>query len=258
MSPVNAAVYTDPAQLVRPGYIGQINADWVGLADTPLPHRWAQAHAALDGPATTGDLLRTIRTASSGRADGLLHALLQLHDAGAGDELAGRILLQTMLGSAHRLTRTAKGRGLDDPEADAIAAMWAAIRTYPMHRTRSVAANLSLEALRRLPAAPERPLPAGELLEAQIHHAQAAGRLEAPGRIPVDAEAAATLRWAREVGILDDEEARLLALVYLSPTRPTSAALAAHLSIEPAAVRKRQSRAVAKLARGVADRLRTN
>lgn len=255
MSHPTATKVTDPADLVRPGYIGQINADWVRRCDTPLPDRWSTTHPVLSGHQTMGELLGAIRSTSGAHADAFLRALLELHDGGRGDALAGRVLLQTMLGSAQCLTRTAKGRGLDDPDADAVAAIWAAIRSYPLRRQHSVAANLRLDALNRLPAAPEWLLPAGELLEAQIHEAQSSGRWEAVEVIPVDAEAAATLRWARDTAILDEDEARLLALIYLSPTRVPSADLADQFGIEPAALRKRQSRAVAKLARGVAERL---
>lgn len=242
-----------PGDYVRSGYLGHLNADWVGIAGTFTPPAWASSCALLAETVDIGEVLTAISLAGPTGQDEILHALLTLHHD--GDQLAGRVVLQTMLGSVQRLILTARYRQLEDIAACAVEAMWSAIAAYPLRRRVSVAANLSLEALSALQKATEAPLPAGDLLEHQIHQEQLSGRLEGGSAADPAEEAARALAWAYDQGVLDQEEVRLLALTYLSESRPSSAELAAEYGVSDVALRKRQSRAVAKLAAAVSNRL---
>lgn len=246
-----------PAQLVRAGYLGQLNREWVTrhshqLAAGAGDRSWADVQPALAGLPTLDDVLDAIRSYPAARVDAILHALLTL--SAQGDALAGRTLLQTMLGNVQRLIGTAHYRDIDDSASAAIEAMWTAITTYPLQRTTSVAANLALEALRALQKAPSSPLPAGELLEDHLHAQQLSGRLEPAGTVSGRGEGLDALRWAHHTGALNAEDTRLLTLLHLSDTPPTLTQLASELGLPAATLRKRHSRAVRRLAAAVAER----
>lgn len=244
--PANAT----PARYIRPGYLGQLNAEWVEhLATRALPRAWTRASLQLETVEDLAGLLVWIASADSLERDRVLHALLRANRD--GESLAGRVLLQTMLGRVQRLAHTARGRGLEDPVAAAAAAMWAAIATYPLHRRTAVASNLAMESLRALPRPVKAPLAAGEALEGLIHHEQSCGRLSADFETDPGQQAQATLLWALDTGALSGEEVRLLTRSYLQPTSSTEE-LAAELKISAAAVKMRRSRAVRRL--GVAVR----
>lgn len=244
MTGTSRTANASPADYVHATYIGRLNHEWSStLADQPTS--WDLPVAS---PATTlQEVLEAISDAAN--ADQVLHALLQLHHA--GDTTAGRVLLQTMLGATHRLTRTARSRGLPDGEADAIAAMWAAIATYPMHRTQRVAANLTLEALASLQKALSSDLPASEDLEDLAHWEQSCGRLSGSHGPSASEEASEALLWALDQDVLTRDEVALLTSIYITSDSVTSAELAEVHGLSAAALRQRQHRAVRKLATAV-------
>lgn len=233
-----------PADYVHATCIGRLNHEWSStLAHTPAP--WQ-----LPTDSTVETLQQALEAISDATdPDPLLHRLLQLHHD--GDAAAGRLLLQTMLGSAHRLSRTARGRGLADGEADAVAAMWTAIATYPLHRTQRVAANLALEALAALQKALSIDLPASDDLEDLAHWEQSCGRLSGTHGPSASEEAAEALLWALDHRVLTKDEVALLTSIYITSDRATSADLAQIHRLSPAALRQRQHRAVRKLATAV-------
>lgn len=244
MTSTQRSANAQPANYVHATYIGRLNHEW-SSALAQAPSGW---DLPLDSPAPTlQDVLEAISDAKD--PDQLLYALLELHHD--GDDTAGRVLLQTMLGSAHRLTRTARSRGLADGEADAIAAMWAAIATYPMHRTKRVAANLALEALASLQKALTSDLPASEGLEDLAHWEQSCGRLSGSHGPSASEEASEALLWALDQDVLSRAEVALLTSIYITSDRATSAELAEVHDLSPAALRQRQHRAVRKLATAV-------
>lgn len=203
-----------------------LNREWLGLAGAAIPTSWA-AEPAIGG-GTIGDLPAVVRAAP----DAVLGFLLQR--VAAGDTLAGRVVLQVMLG---RLVNDARR----DPEHcldDYVAEMWVAIATYPLHRRPGrIAANLALDVAKRVrrrgPSIPVDPLrfvelaaavpePAEpELLESVLVIARA-GRL-------IDAATELTLRLVYQRGLRSDEAAEVL-------------------GVTPAAVRRRCRRAVQRLA----------
>ncbi|WP_347350364.1 hypothetical protein [Intrasporangium sp.] len=242
------------------GTIGLLNTEWATLGATVIPAPW-RAAPTLAGFATAEDVLAGVRAApQAARRDALLHALLALH--AAGDQLAGRTVLQAMLGKATRMAYTAKKRGTIDPFETVIAAMWETIRTYPLHRASSVAGNLALDTLRRLgPAATAREIPAG--LQAETHpdpggasHPRRAADSPETNEV-FDAVLPRTLGWALEHDVLTPAEVRLLARLHLDDNEPTLTMreLAGRMGITHAALRQRHSRAIRALAAAITTRL---
>lgn len=239
------------------GYLPRLYSEWDReLADHPTADHdgvlWADRAPALAGISTLGAVLEMIDAGDTERTDAVLHALLTL--ASRGSDIAARTVLQAMLPAVRRQGHTARFRRLEDPLSCAGAAMWTAISTYPLRRTRRVAANLALEALRALDAQEIAPLPI-EDVEARVDaaHIRTAGH---GGPEVTDAEAAAaTIAWGMDHGILTPEDGRLLALVHLAEPTPSTVELADEFGITAAAVRQRHSRAVRRLASAVRDRL---
>lgn len=116
--------------------VADLNDEWAGLADEGEVEEWATRHPALRGCSDLSDVLAIVR----GDPDGVLGALLW--ESAAGSLLAGRTVLQAMLGKvvlmAHR-----------DPTVGPyayVAAMWERIRTYPLdRRPLHIAGNLALD-----------------------------------------------------------------------------------------------------------------
>ena len=242
----------------RSSYLGRLHYEW----QTELAHRlaadpdgapWALGHPTRAGLHTLEGLLAVISASEGEDTDAVLHALLCLAHDGRTD--AARTVLQTMLPTVRRQGLTARYRRLEDPLSCAGAAMWTAIATYPLRRTRAVAANLALEALHHLDAdASLTPTPVGDLVSAHLEADQLAGHHPEPEPTDRDA-AAATLAWALDHAVLSPDEVRLLALTHLAHPTPTSAQIGAELGLNAAAIRKRQSRAVHKLASALTARL---
>lgn len=133
------------------GLVGALSREWAALlVTTPPVHRWAAAEPALADAVTLADVGRL--AAEQHGNDEVLAALLRL--AQSGDELAARTLLQVMLGAVVRLAaRTVHHADgdLEESRARAVAALWAAIRAYPLdRRRRNHADRLSLDVLSAL------------------------------------------------------------------------------------------------------------
>lgn len=224
-----------------------LNHEWDRLrtrrpaSPTGLP--WSRVSPALDAP-QVGELLDTLLSRPAPQiADGLLWPLLLL--ASEGDELAARTILQATMGMAVRLSHQARHRGLEDPEEVALSALWSAIRTYPLHRRKRVAANLHGQALKALPHLGEVPCPTPVPIDAN--------EAIPPCEHPATEEGAALLVWARTHQILREEDLLLMEQVYLREV-PTGDVAAAQ-GLSQAAVRQRLSRATRALARAVQERL---
>lgn len=196
-----------------------LNREWAALAGASVRH-WAQAEPALAGVARLGDVLAAIRQAP----DPVLAALLRR--GAAGDQLARRAVLQTMLG---KLVRLCAGR----PEAlgDAVSELWLAIADYPLgRRPRWIAANLAFAVQRRL-SRPSADRPTADL---------------DPPAVVAEREAGATLAEARELGLIDEGTHRTLWVVYVAGL--SSAQAAGVLGTSAESVRWRCSRALRRLA----------
>lgn len=208
---------------------GRLNREWAQLVAGPPAaaalSRWTLTCPALTGLSTLDDVLSLVADADPTLRDAVLLALIQA--AQAGDALAGRTVLQTMLGKAVRVAGTVARR--DDVRGDqeealarAVAALWQAIATYPVvMRPARVAANLALDTVavaqrghtgsshfrrsyRELPLAD-----VGSVSRAVQHDGDPD---EARG--PVDAQLLTVLAWAVRTGVLDLDDAQLLVQVY--------------------------------------------
>lgn len=226
------------------GLIGELNLEWRRICDTPLPHRWRALDALSDD--TLGELIDRLSRMAGSQTDPILHALLTLH--ADGDALAGRTVLQTMLGKAARLARTAHARGIDDPNVAAVEAVWSAIHRYPLHRDSSVAGNIALDALAALlrQARPRAiPLP-------YLDQVAADGVDETEA---FQSHLTHVLSWALDLQIITADDVRLLARVHLSAEPVTLREVAEDLGVTHAALRQRHSRLVRRLASAVSTRL---
>ena len=127
--------------------LAALDREWAELDRSPAGaealQRWTQAEPALAGIPTLDALLaaRTDTTA----APGILGALARL---AVDDHVAARALLQALVPGLVRLASTACA---DDPLAldELISLAWERIRTYPLGRTGSVAANVLWDVRKR-------------------------------------------------------------------------------------------------------------
>ncbi len=167
---------------------------------------WSASQPPLAGFTGLAQIVAGISTDEAGR-DAILLALLEL--AQDGDRLAGRVVLQAMLGRAVRVASSIVRRpdvagDRDEAQAVAVAALWQAISTYRLAaRPRRVAANLALDTLAlvqrghlgssyRLRAFPEWPCADPAVLARRAAHYDI-GPDELAG--PVDAELCMLLAW---------------------------------------------------------------
>ena len=124
--------------------VKQLDSEWGRVARSPEARRaiirWGRSHPVVVGMADLDEVLTARR--DHARADQILRALAA--EAGRGDLLAVRTLLQALLPGLLRMASTA---GHDDPAAadELIALAWERIRTYPVGRDGGVAANVLLD-----------------------------------------------------------------------------------------------------------------
>jgi DNA-directed RNA polymerase specialized sigma24 family protein len=226
--------------------VDALNAEWDVLASNSMEMTaaWAAKYEVLAPCRSLGDVLLAIRS----DPDGALGALLT--EVSRGDELAGRAVLQAMLGKLVRMAQADEYSGIDDY----VAVMWCRIRTYPLAtRPRKIAANLVLDTLKQVTN--ERRVlllrtvqlwPPGEKLD--IAHEEALRRdLLDHQRQIADLTAKELLDSAGLLGLLDGDSEGVLSSVYADGL--SSEATAHRLQISAGSVRVRCSRAVKVLAR---------
>lgn len=237
----------------------QLNAEWRRLGARPIPERWPLPHlAGCAVLADAADVIGRTRRHQPAVADDLLIGLLDQRTA-RDDHLAGRLVLQVMLGRAVNLARRAHRFGAagvrgDLPQltAAAVAALWHAIATYPVARRRhKVAVNLCMDALRHFNAALEDDTP--DLVDATVLDAAEPLIHRAPAPV---VEVFATLTWGIGKGVITADDAELLVRVYCPlPGQHGGAHLVAReLGLTPATVRQRCSRAIQRLSAAVQAR----
>lgn len=264
------AHYERPPVITSPLF-GQLIDEWIVLNDEPSTattiHRWARLEPALAGHTWPRDIVDTVDAAELDGKNAVMLALLRLVQA--GHQLAGRILLQQMLPSIGRLTKTRPrnaGTAKDDYWAEdrrhiAVAEFWDLITHYPtQRRTSNVPGTLHMEMVQRL----FRHKPEPDMA--------AAGTADEVWRLatlePVDEEEDTTvpeglrlvdvLSWGRERDIISAYEAELLSFVYIdddtSPDtyrRNRAGEAAERYGIKPALVRLHCHRATQKLGAAV-------
>jgi DNA-directed RNA polymerase specialized sigma24 family protein len=244
--------------------VDALNAEWAELdrdrllaahSRAELAH-WAVDHPVLHGCAGPAAVLEAIRS----DPDPVLAALIGIHQSqrapgtGAEDHLAGRIVLQAMLGKVVAMA----GRDSRHAVEDYVGQLWARIDGYPLaRRPHRIAANLALDTLKAVTrdaagraAAQTLPVSTDELELAGLAHTVAGGRIAGPDVPEADAVADLTahrvLRTAQELGLIDEPTRRLLLCVYAEGLSSVDAA--ARYGLTPATVRFRCSRAVRRMA----------
>lgn len=227
------------------GIINALNAEWEHLVTetAPLGPQWTGLHPALSGCVCLDDLLDAVRAAP----DAILWLLL---DATAhGDELAGRVVMQAMLGKLVRMASVDRAAGADEY----VAAMWCRIRTYPLQtRPRKIAANLALDVLKTVNQekhwgrrAPEVALvSSAELMD--LLHTQSVTRAQLDHGADVALLSATTvIHVADQLGLIDQETRDVLLSVYAEGL--SSRAAAVRHRTNAAMIRFRCSKAVRRL-----------
>lgn len=226
--------------------VDQLNADWDSLVDdsTVQVERWRLLHSVFERCLDLDDVLSAVRR----EPDLALHTLLAA-DA-QGDSLAGRVVLQSMLGRTVRMAARDPRASVDDY----IGALWLRIRTYPRHqRPAHIAANLALDTLKSV--TDERrwarrgmtvvPVRSEAVLEAAQSAGQQHSHIDQSATVP-ELSAVGVITTATELGLLDEVSHDVLLTVYSEGFSGRDAA--SRHQTTPEMVRYRCSRALRRLA----------
>ncbi len=238
-----------PQQSSRYALIDGLNAEWQRLVegDQSRVAGWAATRPALSRCTDLADVLDEI----CADPDPVLGALVAL--VLDGDTLAGRVVLQTMLGKVVRLSQANPGVAVDD----FVSALWCRIRSYPLtRRPRRIAANLAWDtrkdvlgrlSTRRLEVS------AGSWSEStweHVLHRRTDSEVLDHNGFAACRDAGRVIATARVIGVIDQATAALLHTVYVDGASGRYAALRHHTT--PAMVRYRCSWALRRMARSAA------
>jgi hypothetical protein len=205
--------------------------------------RWASRHEVLAVCRSLDDVLSLTNLNS----DAVLAALLT--EVSTGDQLAGRVVLQALLGRMIRMAQRDPRSSLDDY----LARLWCVINSYPLgRRPVRIAANLSLDTLKAV-SEDQRWLrrgdvllsPSTESLEQLLEPAGLDGS-SCDSLTPVDIEVRQVLQAGCSLQLIDDFDASLLESVYANGMSGSQAARRLHTT--SGTVRVRCSKAVRRLA----------
>lgn len=198
--------------------IDRLNREWTLLQHRSAPPGWLKA------PATVGDALAGIVLDPDRRLGDLL-----THHAN-GDSLAGRVVLQAMLGKLV-LFAACDPRHDDD---DYVAECWLQLCRYPLaKRPQRIAANLALDTRRAVWRTDPSPQPLDPALLDERP------QLTMPDTV-------ALIRAATRLGLIDRSAGACLVAVYVLGLRSHEAGQ--RLSISADLVRWRNARSIRKLA----------
>lgn len=227
-----------------PGIVAALDEEWRQLVDrTPaVPPAWRQ-HPALD---RCGDLTAVLGRASRGDDDVLRPLLREAHQ---GDALAGRVVLQGLLGRLVGMARRDREAAVDDY----VAALWCVLAGYPLaRRPVRIAANLALDTLKavhRERAGGGRTSvtcrPVGDDLEPLLERGWRRDALDHAADLD-RLTAAAVIDAGRRLRLIDEATGGLLHHVYVEGLSGRDAAL--RTGTTPGSLRVRCSRAVHRLA----------
>ena len=227
------------------GIINALDQEWCelvnGRSETVI--RWAARHPVLAPCQSLTEVLTVARLNS----DPVLAALLT--ELSAGDRLAGRVVLQALLGRMVRMAQRDPRSSVDDY----LACLWCVINGYPLERRPArIAANLSMDTLnavwreRSWLGGGEITLwPSGEALEELLQPAGLDGS-SCDASPPIDVEVHRVLEAGSLLRLIDDADAALLRGVYADGMTGDQAARRFHTSA--GVVRVRCSKAVRRLA----------
>lgn len=209
--------------------------EWVTIGGDEVPPQWGQ-QPALAGRRTCSEVLGSIEGHA---ADGVLVCLLTLLQA--GERLAGRVVLQAMVGKLVLFAAADRHHRFDDY----VAHLWLTMAAYPLAaRPQRVAANLALDTRKAVWA--ERPREVVCEPEVVVALTPQPGGPGLPSGDQV-------LHRAQHLGLLDGQAAAILRSVYLEGM-PGRIAAVRHTTTETA-IRWRCSRSLRSLAAHAADLL---
>jgi DNA-directed RNA polymerase specialized sigma24 family protein len=231
------------------GIVAALNAEWAGLCEERLDEvqDWAGRHPSLAGCRELTDVLVAVR----GDADPVLSALLT--ESERGSELAGRTVLQAMLGKLVLMA----ARDRDAEVDDYVAAMWCRLSTYPLReRPGRIAANLALDTLKAVKCerrwcrrAVDVTTLAPDAYLDQLHTA-AVHRTSLDHGAAAEVTATGVLRAADQLGLIDGTTRDVLLSVYSEGLSGREAA--GRHQTSPGMIRFRCSKAVRRLAQHAA------
>jgi hypothetical protein len=204
--------------------------------------RWAGQHDALAPFRSLDDVLSAARLNS----DPVLAALLA--EVSIGDQVAGRVVLQALIGRMVRMAQRDPRSTVDDY----LALLWCVINNYPLQRRPvRIAANLSLDTLKAV-SREHRWLgqgdvtlgPSSDSLEGLLSPVGLDGSpYDSP---PVDVEVHEVLEAGKQLRLIDDSASALLQSVYVDGMTGTQSAR--RFNTSAGMIRVRCSKAVRQLA----------
>lgn len=226
------------------GLISALNADWDDLvADQEALSSLQVADSTLGDCADLNEVLAAIR----GRPDEILAWLIA--EDHRGNQLAGRVVLQAMLGKIISMAARDRWAGI----GDYVSHFWVQLRTYPLaRRPQRIAANLALDTLKaavaeRAGRAPNSaPTLAGIPAQLDDLHTRACQRETLDHSQVAGLSAPRVIGAAGALGLVDSATAELLFGVYAEGQ--SGQQIAARFRLTPNAVRLRCSKAVRRLA----------
>lgn len=228
--------------------VDSLNAEWTLLAPDSRGsvRRWAERHQALTPCRCLGDVLLAIRREPDAALSALLTEVL------TNDQLAARVVLQSMLGKLVRMAQ------LDEEHevGDYISVFWCVLKAYPLAaRPRRIAANLALDTLKEVHRGRRSsrchgvlPWPPGAQLDEAYEQARHRDSLDHQCEL-AEMTARDLLDSAGRLGALSLESRQLLSSVYLEGISGREAA--SRHQMTPGSVRVRCSRAVGELRRRI-------
>lgn len=234
----------------RGGIVAALNREWELLDDR---HRdtvdgWAVRHDVFSACRVLSDVLAAVRS----DPDMGLHALLA--EFARGQQMAGRVVLQSLLGRLVNMAGRDARAGVDDY----VTALWCELAVYPLSRRPTrIAANLALDTLqavrrehRWVVRGEVATWPPGDSLDEILHRSGLIQRNHNEGSGPVVAEVLAA---ARHLRLIDASGYALLTSVYLDGLTGVEAAQRHRTT--PGTVRVRCSRAVGRMTVAAAELL---
>ncbi len=204
---------------------------------------WADRHDVLTPCRSLDDVVSVARVNS----DPVLAALLT--EVSVGDQLAGRVVLQALIGRMVRMAQRDPRASIDDY----LAHLWCVIGSYPLQRRPvKIAANLSMDTLKAI-SQERRWLarggvmlrPSSESLEELLEPTGLDGN-PYDSSPPVDVEVRQVLEASSLLQLIDNADAVLLRSIYADGISGTQAARQFHTSA--GMVRVRCSKVVRRLA----------
>lgn len=243
------------------GCVGHLNRQWEELNQLPATiyevAAWVRsADGLLDGCATLVDVQERTYRLNSAETDVVLRMLIAR--AQAGEETAGRAVLQVMLGAICRMAlrgyRRPRGYGEDEVVLQrAVGHMWELIINYPLERRSKVTANLTMDLLHRLTSESQ-----AEQRRLDVEVSIDDVRLQSlSGEQPASSytEVLGVLAWGVDAGVISKDEASMLVRVYAPGPEDEASprAVADAMGINWPTLRQRCRRVVRRLAYAVAS-----